>query len=157
MKTKMIKEIFIIAVVLLVSLGWAGAALAQSGTPDAKIEIKQWKAGFIIGVGGGDGTLTYKGKSNPLSISGLRVGATVGVATADLVGDVYNLKTLKDIEGTYSAAQAAIAVGGGAKVWTLENQNGVTLKLSGKQAGIELALDIGGMKLRIYPQITSYF
>ena len=149
MKTKMVKELFVIAVVLLISLGWAGSTLAQSGTPDAKIEINQWKVGFIVGIGGGGGTLTYKGKSYPLSISGLRVGATIGAATADLVGDVHNLKTLKDIEGTYSAAQAAIAVGAGGKVWTLENQNGVTLNLKGKQVGIELALDIGGMKLEL--------
>lgn len=52
MKTKTVKELFVIAVVLLVSLGWAGSALAQSGTPDAKIEINQWKVGFIVGIGG---------------------------------------------------------------------------------------------------------
>ena len=149
MKTKMVKELFVIAIVLLVSLGWASSTLAQSGTPDAKIEIKQWKAGFIVGVEGGSGTLTYKGKTYPLSIKGLRVGATVGVATADLVGDVHNLKTLKDIEGTYTTQQAAIAVGGGEKVWALKNQNGVNLKLKGKQIGIEVALDIGGMKLKL--------
>ena len=149
MKTKMFRELFVIAVVLLVSLGWAGSAMAQSGTPDAKIEIKQWKVGFIVGVSGGGGTLTYKGKSYPLSIKGLRVGATIGAATADLVGDVHNLKNLKDIEGTYSAAQAAIAVGGGVKTWTLENQNKVTLKLKGKQVGIEVALDVGGMELKL--------
>ncbi len=148
MITKMGK-FFVIAVVLLVSLGWAGSTLAKSGTPDAKIEISQWKVGFIVGVSGGKGTLTYKGKSYPLSIKGLRVGATVGVAGADLVGDVYNLKNVKDIEGTYSAAQAAIAVGGGAKAWTLENQNKVTLNLTGKQVGLEVALDIGGMKLKL--------
>ena len=149
MKTKIGKELLVIAVVLLVGLGWSSATLAQSGTPDAKIEISQWKVGFIVGVGGGGGTLTYKGKTYPLSISGLRVGATIGAATADLVGDVYNLKDVKDIEGTYSAAQAAVAVGGGAKTWTLENQHKVTLKLKGKQVGIELALDIGGMKLEL--------
>jgi hypothetical protein len=149
MKTKMIKALFVIVIVLLVNLGWAGSTLAQSGTPDAKIEINQWKVGFIVGVGGGGGTLTYKGKSYPLVIKGLRVGATIGAATADLVGDVYNLKTLKDIEGTYSAAQAAVAVGAGVKAWTLENQNKVTLNLKGKQVGIELALDVGGMKLEL--------
>jgi len=149
MKTKMVKELFVIMVALLIGLGWAGSTLAQSGTPDATIEIKQWKVGFIVGVSGGGGTLTYKGKSYPLSIEGLRVGATIGAATADLVGDVHNLKNLKDIEGTYSAAQAAIAVGGGAKTWTLENQNKVTLKLKGKQVGIEVALDVGGMELKM--------
>ena len=149
MKTKMVKELFVIAVVLLVSLGWAGSTLAQSGTPDAKIEISQWKVGFIVGVSGGKGTLTYKSKSYPLSIKGLRVGATAGIATADLVGDVHNLKNVKDIEGTYSAAQVSIAVGGGAKSWTLENQKKVTLNLTGKQVGLEVAFDVGGMKIEL--------
>lgn len=149
MKRTLSNRLYVVAVVLLVIVGWAGPALAQSGTPDAKIEISQWKVGFIVGVGGGSGTLTYKGKTYPLKIEGLRVGATVGVATADVVGDVYNLKDAKDIEGTYSAAQAAIAVGGGVKAWTLENQNKVKLTLKGKQTGIELALDIGGMKIKL--------
>ena len=149
MKTITFKKLYVIAVILSISIGWASSTLAQSGTPDAKIEIHQWKVGFIVGVEGGKGTLTYKGKSYPLSIKGLRVGATIGVAGADLVGDVHNLKTLKDIEGTYSAAQAAVAIGGGGKVWTLENQNKVTLKLKGKQVGLEVALDIGGLKLEL--------
>ena len=149
MKTKMVKEFFVIAIVLLVSLGWAGSTLAQSGTPDAKIEISQWKVGFIVGVSGGKGTLTYKGKSYPLSIKGLRVGATAGIATADLVGNVYNLKSVKDIEGTYSAGQASIAVAAGAKSWTLQNQNKVTMNLTGKQVGLEVAFDLGGMKIEL--------
>ncbi len=98
---------------------------------------------------GGKGTLTYKGKSYPLSIKGLRVGATAGIATADLVGDVYNLKNAKDIEGTYSAVQASIAVAAGAKSWTLENQKKVTLNLTGKQVGLEVAFDVGGMKIEL--------
>ena len=145
----MVKEFFVIAIVLLVSLGWAGSTLAQSGTPDAKIEISQWKVGFIVGVSGGKGTLTYKGKSYPLSIKGLRVGATAGIATADLVGNVYNLKSVKDIEGTYSAGQASIAVAAGAKSWTLQNQNKVTMNLTGKQVGLEVAFDLGGMKIEL--------
>ena len=145
----MVKEFFVIAIVLLVSLGWAGSTLAQSGTPDAKIEISQWKVGFIVGVSGGKGTLTYKGKSYPLSIKGLRVGATAGIATADLVGNVYNLKSVKDIEGTYSAGQASIAVAAGAKSWTLQNQNKVTMNLTGKQVGLEVAFDVGGMKIEL--------
>ena len=37
---------------------------AQTGT----VTIKIVKAGFIVGVGGGSGTLTYNGKSYRLSI-----------------------------------------------------------------------------------------
>ena len=149
MKTKNGKECVVIAIVLLISLGWVGSTVAQSGTPDAKIEIKQWKVGFIVGVEGGTGTLTFKDKSYPLSIRGLRVGATVGVAGADLKGDVYNLKNLKDIEGTYSAAQAAVTVVEGGKLWTLENDNKVTIKLKGKQTGLEIAFDVGGMQIKL--------
>jgi hypothetical protein len=149
MKRKIGKKLFVITVVLLISIGWVGPTLAQSGTPDAKIEISQWKVGFIVGVSGGKGTLTYKGKSYPLSIEGLRVGATAGIATADMVGDVYNLKNVKDIEGTYAAGQASIAVAAGAKSWTLENQNKVTMNLTGKQAGLEVAFDLGGMKIKL--------
>ena len=70
-------------------------------------------------------------------------------ATADLVGDVHNLKKLKDIEGTYTAAQASVAIAAGGKFWTLKNKHGVVLKMSGKQVGIEVALDIGGMNLKL--------
>ena len=149
MKTKNGKECIVIAVILLVSLVWVCSAFAQSGTPDAKIEISKWKVGFIVGVSGGSGTLTYKGKSYPLSIKGLRVGATAGVSAVDLAGNVYNLKDVKDIEGTYSAAQAAIAVVEGVKVWRLENDKKVTMNLKGKQTGLEVAFDIGGMQIKL--------
>ena len=149
MKMKNVKRLNIIAIVLLVCLVWACSAFAQSGTPDAKIEIRKWKAGFIVGVGGGSGTLTYKGKSYPLTIRGLRVGATVGVSSVDLVGAVHNLNNVKDIEGTYSAAQAALAVVEGAKVWRLENDKKVTMTLKGKQTGLEIAFDVGGMQIRL--------
>ena len=147
MKKATVNTSTIIALVVLLNLVWTGAVFAES--PDASIEIKQWKAGFIVGVGGGSGTLKFKGKSYPLSIKGLRVGATVGVASADLVGDVFSLKSAKDIEGIYTAAQAAIAVAGGGKIWHLKNQNGVLLKLQGTQIGIELAVDIGGMEVNL--------
>lgn len=127
-------------------------AFADSHTKDqpvAKIEIKQWKVGFIAGGGWGGGDLKYQGKSYPLKINGLRVGAVAGIAKTDLVGDVYNLTNPEDIEGTYTAAEAAIAVAGGGKAWALKNSKGVVLKLSGKQLGIEVALDVAGMSVKL--------
>ncbi len=117
--------------------------------PTATIEISNWKVGFIIGYGGGSGTLTHEGKSYPLTINGLRVGATVGIAKADLVGEVYNLTKPEDIEGIYNAAQVAGAIGAGGKASVLENSKGVKLKLKGKQVGIEIALDISGMSVKL--------
>ena len=85
MKLKMVRGFSVIMMTMFISIVWAVPVLAQSGTPDAKIEISQWKVGFIVGVGGGGGTLAYKGKTHQLSIKGLRVGATAGIATTGLV------------------------------------------------------------------------
>ncbi len=122
---------------------------AAEPEPDAQIEIKQWKVGFILGGGGGEGTLIYQGKSYPLKIDGLRVGALAGIAKTDLTGSVFNLTKLEDIEGTYTAGEAAIAIAGGGKAWALKNSKGVVLKLSGKQLGIEVALDVAGMSVKL--------
>ncbi|MEA3278142.1 MAG: hypothetical protein U9Q81_23220 [Pseudomonadota bacterium] len=143
--------------VKLLSLFGLVAALALSSAtlvagdpkPDGTIELKQWKVGFIVGVGGGEGTLKFKGKEYPLKIAGLRVGATAQISTIDLVGNVYNLTKVEDIEGTYTQLQASAALGGGAGVVEMENQNKVKLKLEGTQAGVDISLDLGGMKISL--------
>ena len=86
---------------------------AQTGSGTVRIQIV--KAGFIVGVGGGKGTLTFNGKSYPLSIGGVSVG-TIGVATVNLAGTARNLRTAADIAGTYAAASASVAIVGGGKV-----------------------------------------
>ena len=90
------------------------------------------KVGFIVGVGGGGGTLTYHGRTW-LSVGGVSVG-TIGVASANLVGTAYHLHNAADIAGTYVATSASIAVVGGGKVATLQNEKGVILKVHGVQA-----------------------
>ena len=122
---------------------------AAEPEPSAQIKLKQWKVGFILGGGGGKGKLIYQGEEHRLKINGLRVGALVGVAKTDLEGNVYHLTKLEDIEGIYHAAEAAIAVTGGGKVWALKNSKGVVLKLEGKQLGVELAVDYGGMSVKL--------
>jgi|GEM_PF-290720 len=118
--------------------------------PSATVEIKQWQVGFILGGAGGSGELHFKGKSYPLEISGVNLGATVGITKADLVGEAYNLKKPEDIDGAYGQAGASVAFVGGEKVWTLKNRTtGVTLRLHGKQKGLELALNVGGMNISL--------
>ena len=117
--------------------------------PAATIKIKNWNVGFVLGYGGGKGTMTFQGKSYPLKIDGLRVGAAAGIAKANLKGDVYNLTKPEDIEGDYSAGAASAAVVVGGKVWSLENKKGVVIKLKGEEKGIELALDISGMTIKL--------
>jgi hypothetical protein len=108
------------------------------------VRFKVAKAGFIVGVGGGTGTLTFKGKTYPLQVDGISAG-TIGVASADLVGTASNLRSPADIVGTYSAAGAGLAVAGGARTITLQNSKGVVLRLQGRQAGFEASLGVGGV------------
>jgi hypothetical protein len=120
---------------------------AESGT----IRLKVTKVGFIVGVGGGSGILTFKGKNYRLSVGGVSAG-TIGAAGADLVGTASNLRTAEDIAGSYSAVSAGVAVAGGAKAVALQNSNGVVLKLQGKQVGFEASLSLSGLTISVQPQ-----
>src|SRR6516225_5264303 len=122
---------------------------AQTGTTGT-VSIQIVKAGFIVGVGGGKGTLTFNGKSYPLSIGGVSVG-TIGVATVNLQGTARNLRTAADIAGTYGAASASLAIVGGAKVAKLKNEKGVVLELHGVQLGLEASLSLSGMTIALQP------
>jgi hypothetical protein len=135
------------AVIIVVAIMLTGA-LSQSYAETGSVRIKITKVGFIVGVGGGSGTLNFQGKSYRLSIGGVSAG-TIGVAGVDLVGTASNLRTAADIAGTYSAVSAGVAVAGGAKVATLQNSNGVVLQLQGKQVGFEASLSLGGMTISL--------
>ena len=125
----------------------AGAP-SQSNADTGSVRLKVTKVGFIVGVGGGSGTLTFKGRQYRLSLSGVSAG-TIGVAGADLVGTATNLRVAQDIAGTYSAASAGLAVAGGAKVVTLQNAKGVVLQLQGRQVGFEASLSLSGLTISL--------
>src|SRR5215475_1198423 len=93
------------AAVMLASV--PSRSFAESGS----VRIRVTNVGFIVGVGGGSGTLTFRGHRYPLRISGVSAG-TIGVAGADLVGTASRLRTAADIAGTYTAASAGIAIAG---------------------------------------------
>jgi lipid-binding SYLF domain-containing protein len=131
----------------------AGALLAFGPAASAQntgtIEMEVYKAGFIIGGSGGSGTLHYGGRSYPLSIGGVSLGATIGFSKAQLVGEVRNIRSANDIEGVYTAAGAGVAVAGGPKVAELKNSKGVELSVKGQQVGLEFSLDLSGMEIKL--------
>src|SRR5215469_14408717 len=101
--TRAIKFIatFVTAATMLAGFSTRSHAQAQTGT----VHIRVTRAGFIVGVGGGSGTLTYQGRTYPLRVSGIGVG-TLGIAVVNLVGTASNLRTASDIAGTYGAVGA---------------------------------------------------
>lgn len=133
---------FCAAALVAAMMVFAAASPSQAETGSVRISVT--KAGFIVGVGGGSGTLHFKGHNYPLSIGGIGIG-TIGAASADLVGRAYHLRRPTDIAGTYTAVSASAAVAGGGKVARLQNSNGVILELSGRQVGVELSLSLSGM------------
>jgi hypothetical protein len=138
------KSCAVIVAAAVILAGAASRTYADTGT----VHLKVTKVGFIVGVGGGSGTLHFKGHTYRLSVGGVSAG-TIGAAGANLSGTATNLRSAADIAGTYSAASASVAVAGGAKVVTLQNSNGVVLTLQGKQVGFEASLSLSGLTISL--------
>ena len=133
------------AAIILAAVMLTGG-LSQSYAANGSVRFHIVKAGFIVGIGGGSGTLNFKGRNYRLSIGGINVG-TIGASAVDLAGTAYNLRTAADIVGTYTQGSAALAVVGGARVATLQNANGVVIKVRGPAIGLEASLSLSGMTI----------
>ena len=135
----------IIMIATLMALGSSTQLQAQTtGT----VHLKIAKVGFIVGIGGGSGTLTYHGRTYRLSVGGVSLG-TIGASAVNLVGTVHNLREPADISGVYNAVSASVAVIGGGKVATLKNEKGVVLEVHGAQVGLEASISVSGMSLTL--------
>jgi hypothetical protein len=128
---------------LLASAVVATPASAETGT----VRVIFTKGGFIVGVGGGEGVLTFRGKNYPFTVSGASIGFTVGASTTKLVGRALNLKGPGDIAGSYAVVGAGGALAAGAGGVQLRNANGVLLQLSGPKVGVELSAAMGGVTI----------
>jgi hypothetical protein len=126
-----------------------GGFLSRAEAATGSIVINIFSAGFIVGVSGGGGTLTFEGNQYPLSVGGVSAGATIGVSGTDLVGEAYNLQNVRDIEGTYSAVSAGLSIAGGAEDAQLSNGRGVLLRLRGRQVGFMFSIDLSGLQISV--------
>jgi hypothetical protein len=135
---------FRVAATALLVLAFAGAPTSsRADTANVRIEIV--KAGFIVGVQGGGGSMRFAGRNYRLGIGGVSLGATIGASKAVLVGRAFNMRRASDIAGTYGKAEAGVAVVTGGKVARLRNEKGVVLEIRGHQVGLEFSLDLSGM------------
>src|SRR3954470_2018217 len=135
------------AVVALLAgaIGFSTPSRAETG----QVAVVFTKGGFIVGVGGGEGVLLFRGKRYPFTVSGMSVGFTIGASTTRLVGRAINLRGPASIEGSYGVAGAGGAVVAGAGGVQLQNGNGVILQLSGPKVGAELSAAVGGVTIRL--------
>jgi hypothetical protein len=102
-----------------------------------------------IGFSWGYGTLTYKGKTYPVSINGMSVGK-VGITNSTALGEVYHLQKLTDFDGKYTSAGAGLTLLGGVSVVTaMQNQNGVRINLHSTTRGADITVGAAGVDMRI--------
>ena len=135
------------AAIAIAILSVAAPASAAGSAPDGTIDFKGGSVAFIAGVAWGGGTLHYKGKTYPLQISGLSVGE-VGAKSYQASGEVYNLKKVSDIAGTYAAGAASATVAGGAGGLEMQNGAGVVIKMTSTSLGLNLKLGPSGLTIR---------
>jgi len=119
---------------------------ASSGRPDATLTLESKSVAVGIGYSWGHGTLRYRGRLYPFD--GLAVNA-VGASRSDATGNVYNLKNLRDFEGTYTAIEAAGTLGGGKGITTMKNGNDVRITVHSTRQGVEAAAAPEGVKITL--------
>jgi hypothetical protein len=126
----------------------SGMAMAADEKPSGTVTIESKSVALGVGVSWGDGKLRYKGKTHTFSVKGLSV-LDLGVSKVSARGKVYHLNKVEDFSGTYAAAQAGAAVGGGMAVVALKNENGVVMELSSTQTGVRLTAAGEGIEIKI--------
>jgi hypothetical protein len=137
---------------LVSAVVWALISNATAQEPanlSGSVTVTATSAAIGVGWSWGKGTLTLlNGKEYHFKASGLDVVA-VGFKQATGVGKVYNLKKVKDFEGTYVAAKAGVAVGGGVGATAMQNDKGVVIELTGVGQGIDFRLAMSGMTVKL--------
>ena len=139
---------FVLGIVLtglLAVAGLATSAHADTGT----VRVVFTKGGFIVGVGGGNGVLHFRGHNYPFTVSGMSVGFTIGASTGQFVGQALNLRNASDIQGTYSVIGGGAALAAGVGGVQLQNEKGVILQLHGPKVGVELSAAVGGVTITL--------
>jgi hypothetical protein len=136
------------ALFALAALG--GAALTSPAHADTcGISFRVFKAGWFVGGSGGSGTLNCGGRVYPISIGGISAGLVFGGSETWFRGTVSHIRRPSDVAGVYAAAGAGGAVGRGAQVFVLTNQNGALLRVTGRQVGLQINADLSGMAISL--------
>jgi len=136
------------AAIFALAAAIAVPALAQDGPSDARIHIHGGSVAFIAGVSWGHGVVSFHGRRYRVKVRGLKVGS-IGAASFDARGDVYHLRRISDINGTYGAADASATAGAGAGAIDLHNGNGVVIHMLSSSAGLQLTAAPAGVELEL--------
>ncbi len=133
-----------------------GLVVASGPSVDAQ---KKWRSGtisfntksigFLFGYEWGYGTVKLNnGKAYRIRVRMLKAGV-IGVESISAYGTVYNVRNVRDIEGTYAAGGAGATLGGGAGIATLQNAKGVIIEVRETSAGLAAKIAASGVQIRL--------
>jgi hypothetical protein len=145
MRTTKLLGLLLIGVTALLVVGVTARAADDT---KGKVSLESKTVAVGVGVSWGDGILEYRGKKYPFTVKGLSV-VDLGVSKVAARGDVANLKKVEDFEGTYLAAGAGGAVGGGAGTAALQNEKKVEMVLSATAQGVRLTAATAGVEIKL--------
>ena len=140
------------------SMAGAPAALADDhalcgvdltkAVPDATISGEITSVGFLAGVRWGEAEMKLaNGETRRLDLLGLKVLET-GAAKVTFNAEVFNLKNLADIEGTYYGSGTKIAIVKGDGESVINNSKCVVIKGTGKAEGVAVSAPApGGLQI----------
>jgi len=126
----------------MMALAAAVGAVTPSHAITGAVRVTVAKAGFVVGAGGGRGTLSFRHRNYPFTVQGLSLGFTAGASINKLVGRAEYINELGDFAGTYSVVGAGGALIGGIGGVQLKNDKGVVITLQGPKGGLELSANI---------------
>jgi hypothetical protein len=143
---KLVTPIRALAAAVLIGGAFTGSAALAA--PNATIHFGGGSVAFIGSVSWGGGTLHFRGRSIPLRVNGIGVGA-IGADKYSADGEVYHLRRASDIEGVYSAVNASATAGSGAGEIDMTNAKGVEIRAHSASSGLKLSLAPTGVEIHL--------
>ena len=144
-----IRKILTALVLGLSILSFASSAADAPKKPSGTVSINETQFALIVGGSTGGGVLTYQGKKYPFKISGMSLGANVGISKLSATGEVYDLADLAKFPGTFTKLESSITLGGGVGGTILKNENGVIMRLTSTSEGLQLNLSASGVTVKL--------
>jgi len=139
------KKFLVLALVLAFVLV-AGAALADEPSGTISMEVVSTAVG--VGPTWGQAVLTFQGATHLFKVRGFKV-LSVGRERLSVDGEVYKLTNVSDLNGTYrKVPTAGLTFIRNPSDMVLQNANGVTINVVGKEKGISLDLASEGLTIQ---------
>jgi hypothetical protein len=144
-----IRKILSFLILGLAIFSFGASAADAPKKPSGTVSINETQFALIIGGSTGGGVLTYQGKQYPFKLSGMSLGANVGVSKLSASGEVYDLSDISKFSGTFTKLESSITLGGGVGGTILRNENGVIMRLSSTSQGLQLNLSASGVTVKL--------